>query len=106
MKRIRARDRHHVIPKVRCRTLQIPHNFDGNVVKVLTAQHRAWHILFANQTPEEAIETIKREWSLTEEAQAEFNKLCRQSRTDKAAKLNRQSKKGDKKHYAKQCRTG
>jgi len=71
----KPKDRHHIIPKVRCKDLGIPHNFPGNVKKVSVSKHRAWHTLFSSQTPEEAIETIRREWSLDTEAQAEFDKL-------------------------------
>lgn len=68
-------DRHHVVPRARCRQLRINPKFRGNVIKVRTTKHRAWHTLFGAQTPEEAIETIRREWSLSEEGQAEFNRL-------------------------------
>ena len=71
----RSRDRHHVIPRVRCRDLGINPNFPGNVRKVRTSQHRAWHTLFGSLTPDEAIEVIKSEWSLTEEAQTTFEHL-------------------------------
>ncbi|MDQ3816306.1 MAG: hypothetical protein M3362_01280 [Acidobacteriota bacterium] len=71
----RSRDRHHIIPRVRCRDLGIPPNFPGNVVKVSTSKHRAWHTLFGSLTPEEAIEVIRSEWSLSEEAQAEYERL-------------------------------
>jgi hypothetical protein len=72
---VKAKDRHHIIPRVRCRDLGINPNFPGNVVKVRTSQHRAWHTLFGSLTPEEAIEVIKSEWSLSEEAQANFERL-------------------------------
>lgn len=71
-------DRHHVLPRARCRDLGINPNFHGNVRKVKTSKHRAWHTLFGSQTPEEAIETIRREWSLDDEAQAELNRLLNQ----------------------------
>ena len=70
-----ANDRHHIIPRVRCRDLGINPNFPGNVVKVRTSKHRAWHTLFGSMTPDEAIEVIKSEWSLSEEAQANFESL-------------------------------
>lgn len=70
-----AKDRHHIIPRARCRDLGINPNFPGNVVKVRTTQHRAWHTLFGSLLPEEAIELIKREWSLSPEAEAEFKRL-------------------------------
>lgn len=70
-----AKDRHHIIPRVRCRDLGINPNFPGNVTKVPTTKHRAWHTLFGCQTPEEAIETIRREWSLGAEARREYERL-------------------------------
>ena len=72
-----AKDRHHIISRIRCRDLKINPNFCGNVIRVKTTKHRAWHTLFGVQTPEEAIETIKREWSLSDEGQAEFQRLTR-----------------------------
>lgn len=71
----RPKDRHHIIPKARCRQLGISPNFRGNVVSVTTTKHRAWHTLFGAATPEEAICLIKAEWSLSDEGQAEFKKL-------------------------------
>lgn len=71
----RAKDCHHIIPKVRCRDLGIPNNFRGNLKRIPTAKHRAWHTLFGAATPDEAIEIIEREWSLSEDAKHEFNKL-------------------------------
>ncbi len=68
-------DRHHIFPKSRCREIGVDPNFEGNVVKVKTNKHRAWHILFGNQTPEEAIATIQAEWTLSEAAQREFKRL-------------------------------
>jgi hypothetical protein len=73
----RSRDRHHIIPRVRCRDLGIQPNFPGNVIKVRTSKHRAWHTLFGSLTPDEAIEVIRNEWSLSSEAQATFNGLTR-----------------------------
>lgn len=70
-----AKDRHHIIPKSRCRDLNINPNFQGNVIKVATNKHRAWHLLFSNSTPDEAIEIIRNEWSLSLEARAEFDSL-------------------------------
>lgn len=70
------KDRHHLIPRVRCRDLGINPNFTGNVRKVNVTKHRAWHTLFGCQTPEEAIETIRREWTLDEGGQKEFDRLC------------------------------
>ena len=68
-------DRHHVVPRARCRDLGINPNFPGNVRRVKTSKHRAWHTLFGSMTAEEAIELIKREWSLDEKANAEFLRL-------------------------------
>lgn len=70
-----AKDRHHVIPRVRCKELGIPPDFVGNVKKVSVSRHRAWHTLFSNQTPDEAIETIRRDWSLDAEAEREYARL-------------------------------
>ncbi len=67
-------DRHHIIPKARCRELGISPHFTGNVKKISTTKHRAWHALFGAATPEEAVEIIKAEWSLSENGEAEFKK--------------------------------
>jgi len=71
----KVKERHHVIPRVRCRELGIPPNFNGNVRKVSVSKHRAWHTLFGAMTPNEAIEAIGREWSLSADAQEEFARL-------------------------------
>ncbi len=68
-------DQHHIVPRARCREFGISPKFRGNALRVKTTKHRAWHTLFGAQTPEEAIETIRREWSLSEEGQAEFHRL-------------------------------
>jgi hypothetical protein len=68
-------DRHHIIPKSRCRQLGINPKFAGNVVPVTTGKHRAWHQLFGNKTPAEAIAQIEAEWSLSANGQAEFKRL-------------------------------
>lgn len=68
-------DSHHIVPRARCRELRINYRFRGNSIRVKTSKHRAWHTLFGAQTPEEAIETIRREWSLSTEGQAEFKRL-------------------------------
>ncbi|OLE55398.1 MAG: hypothetical protein AUG51_02775 [Acidobacteria bacterium 13_1_20CM_3_53_8] len=70
-----AKDSHHVIPRVRCRELGIPPNFPGNVRKFSVSKHRAWHTLFGTALPEEAIEIIRNEWSLTEEGEQSLQKL-------------------------------
>lgn len=71
----RPKDKHHIIPRVRCRDLGISPHFDGNVIKTATTKHRAWHTLFGAATPEEAIAIIKAEWSLSEDGQTEFKRL-------------------------------
>ena len=71
----KAKDRHHVVPRVRCRELGIPPNFIGNVRKVSVSRHRAWHILFGTALPEEAVEIIRKEWSLAEEGERALRRL-------------------------------
>lgn len=71
----RTFDRHHIIPRTRCRLLGIDPNFEGNVVKVKTSKHRAYHTLFGSATPEEAIAILQAEWSLSEKGEAEFKRL-------------------------------
>lgn len=68
-------DRHHVIPRTKCRHLGIDPNFEGNVVRVKTSKHRAYHTLFGSSTPEEAIAILEAEWSLSKEGEAEFKRL-------------------------------
>ena len=68
-------DRHHVIPRTVCKRLGLDPHFAGNVVRVKTNKHRAWHQLFGSATPDEAMEIISAEWSLSEEGCAEFNRL-------------------------------
>lgn len=68
-------DRHHIIPRTRCREIGVDPSFEGNVIKVKTNRHRAWHSLFGSKTPEEAIALIKAEWSLSKEGEAEFKRL-------------------------------
>lgn len=68
-------DKHHIISRATCRKLGIDPDFEGNVVRVKTGKHRAWHQLFGSKTPDEAIETILDEWSLSEKGQAEFKRL-------------------------------
>ena len=68
-------DQHHIISRATCKRLGIDPHFEGNVVRVKTGKHRAFHTLFGTATPNEAIEMIKAEWSLSEEGQAEFKKL-------------------------------
>lgn len=69
----KVKDRHHVIPRARCRELGIPPDFPGNIRKVSVSRHRAWHVLFGTALPEEAIEVIRCEWMLDEEGQREFD---------------------------------
>lgn len=71
----KAKDRHHVIPRARCQKLGIPPYFSGNVRKISVSKHRAWHILFGTALPEEAIEIIRREWSLTDEGERTLQAL-------------------------------
>ena len=71
----KAKDRHHVIPSVRCRELGIPPNFAGNVSRVSVSRHRAWHTLFGTALPEEAVEIIRKEWSLTAEGEQSLKRL-------------------------------
>jgi hypothetical protein len=68
-------DRHHIIPRTVCKKLGVDPNFEGNVVRVNTNKHRAWHQLFGSKTPEEAIAVIEAEWSLSKEGEAEFKRL-------------------------------
>ena len=68
-------DKHHIIPKSRCKELGVDPNFSGNTVRIKTSKHRAWHTLFGNKTPEEAIAQIEAEWSLSKQGQAEFKRL-------------------------------
>lgn len=68
-------DKHHIIPRFVCKKLGIDPNFEGNVTRVKTSKHRAWHTLLGSQTPEEAIATIEDEWSLSKEGKAEFKRL-------------------------------
>lgn len=70
-----AKDRHHVIPRVRCREFGISANFSGNVKRVSVAKHRAWHTLFGTALPEEAVQIIRREWALSEEGEQSFKRL-------------------------------
>lgn len=50
--------RHHVIPTSRGGS-----NDDMNILIKTHKEHTAWHIVFGNATPEEAIETIRKYWS-------------------------------------------
>jgi hypothetical protein len=64
-KRMMHFNRHHLIPVSRCREMGIDPNFPGNVKPVKQNKHRAWHLLFGNATPEEAIEIIRKDWTPT-----------------------------------------
>ena len=68
-------DRHHVVPRFVCKQIGIDPNFEGNVVRVKTSKHRAFHTLFGAATPEEAVEIIRAEWSLSQQGEAEFKRL-------------------------------
>lgn len=65
----KANDRHHVVPRARCRELGIPPNFHGNIRRISVSKHRAWHTLFGTALPEEAVDVIRREWGLPEEGE-------------------------------------
>jgi hypothetical protein len=71
----KAKDRHHVVPRVRCRELGVSPDFIGNVRKVSVSRHRAWHILFGTALPEEAVEIIRKDWSLAEEGEKTLQRL-------------------------------
>ena len=49
---------HHIIPTSRGGT-----DNPENLKSVCVLKHRAWHALFVNMTPEEAIEHIRKEWT-------------------------------------------
>ena len=68
-------DKHHIISRAVCKRLGINPHFEGNVIRVRTGKHRAWHQLFGSKTPEEAIQVIVDEWSLSKQGQAEFKRL-------------------------------
>lgn len=68
-------DRHHIIPRSTCQRLGIDPNFEGNVIRVKTGKHRAYHTLFGSATPEEAIKILLAEWSLSQQGEAEFKRL-------------------------------
>lgn len=68
-------DKHHIISRATCKRLGIDPKFQGNVIKVKTGKHRAWHQLFGSKTPDEAMEIIKSEWSLSEAGLTEFKRL-------------------------------
>ena len=81
-----ATNKHHIIPRSRCREMGIDSEFDGNVVVVNMTRHEAWHILFGNRLPQEAIELIEEEWSLDKEGEIAFRReLKRRARDDKAS---------------------
>ena len=68
-------DRHHIIPRTVCLKLGIRPDFEGNVTRVKTGKHRAFHTLFGSATPDEAIKILLAEWSLSEQGCAEFKRL-------------------------------
>lgn len=74
-----ATNKHHIMPKSRCRAMGIDPEFEGNVVTVNMTKHEAWHILFGNLMPEEAIELIEAEWSLSREGEANFRRELKRS---------------------------
>lgn len=65
-------DTHHVIPQSVCRRLGIDPNFEGNTKRIRQDKHRAWHKIFGNATPTQAIQIILDEWSLPTELKEEF----------------------------------
>ena len=81
-----AYDRHHVIPRSVCKDLGINPNFFGNIRKVKTNKHRAWHLLFGSATPEQAIEIIRQEWSLSEAGHTEMQRLMEHATPPKRSK--------------------
>ena len=89
----KTQDRHHIIPKSRCRELGINPKFSGNVVTITTGKHRAWHQLFGNKTPIEAIALIEAEWSLSAERTSRIQKTVRQSSCLMQRSTNSKSKK-------------
>lgn len=78
-------NRHHKIPRSRCRDMGIDPEFDGNVVIVNMTKHEAWHILFGNLMPEEAIELIEAEWALDRVGEAAFRRELKRRCYDKAS---------------------
>lgn len=74
-----ATNKHHVYPRSRCREMGIDPEFEGNVRVVNMTKHEAWHILFSNMTPQEAIENIEEEWSLSKEGEASFRRELKRS---------------------------
>jgi len=68
-------DRHHIVPRSICLKLGIDPNFEGNIIRVKTGKHRAYHTLFGSATPGEAIKILLAEWSLSETGEAEFKRL-------------------------------
>ena len=68
-------DKHHIVPRSTCLKLGIAPDFEGNIVRVKTGKHRAYHTLFGSATPEEAIKILLAEWSLSQAGEAEFKRL-------------------------------
>ena len=60
-KRKRGHNRHHVVPVSRGGTAE-----KGNIIKKPIRMHDAYHLLFGNATPEEAIAIILTEWTTPE----------------------------------------
>lgn len=50
--------RHHIIPRSKGGS-----DHKDNILFIPFVFHHAWHLLFGNATPEEAIEMIKKYWS-------------------------------------------
>lgn len=55
---MKRRTKHHLLPRSRGGG-----NEASNIKEVGEAQHRAWHLLFQNMTPYEAIKHILDEWT-------------------------------------------
>ena len=53
----RGNDKHHIIPKSRGGT-----DSKDNVIIVNKKKHQAYHLLFINATPEEAVLILIRDW--------------------------------------------
>lgn len=49
------KDRHHRIPKSRCKQWNMNAGFEGNMVPMTRVQHAAWHALFGNLIAEEVL---------------------------------------------------
>ena len=57
-KRTRKRSLHHLIPKSRGGS-----DDPDNIRRISDKIHRAWHMVFGNMTPDEAVDHIKDHWA-------------------------------------------